>query len=113
VKTSNDWNSGTDDGVFIQLCNTIFGQCCETQLDDPNKNDFQGNALDTFTNNLLSPCEGFQVSARSMIRMRISGDDGWLGKYVKLSLEDGRTMNCPIDDWIDNSNEKTLSCTTS
>ena len=113
MKTSNEWHSETDDKIFMKVCNDVFGpQCCEIHLDDPNNNDFENNHLNTFQGDHLDPCEYFEVTERSIVKMRIQGSNGWRGEYLTLKLEDEREMNCPITDWIDNSGEMTLQCTT-
>ena len=113
VKTADESHAGTDDGIFMKVCNDISGGCCETKLDDTDRDDFVRNTTDDFGSNLIPDCTGLKImgSGNSVV-MRVEGSDGWLGESVTISLTDGRTISCSVSEWIDDDGSTTLSCST-
>ena len=49
IKTANEINANTDDTINMKICNDDSeSDCCETWLDNTDKNDFEKGAEDTF-----------------------------------------------------------------
>ena len=113
VKTSDESHAGTDDFIFMKVCNDYTGGCCEAKLDDPNVNDFEYNETNNFGADLIPDCTPLKIigSGNSVV-MRVQGSDGWRGESATISLTDGRAISCTVNDWIDDDGSTTLSCST-
>ena len=113
VKTSGMEHSNTNDDIFMKICNENSANCCETKLDQPNKNDFELGATDTFLPSHLNACKNFKVTGSApSVTMRLEGGDGWRGEYVKVSLLDGTLFTCPIFELIDDNGSTVTLCST-
>ena len=100
-----------DGAVYIKICQG--SNCCKTnKLDDPNVDDFELCETNDFSNEILGSCDGFEFLSdeEKFVTLIHEGTDGWLGEYAKISFSDQKQLHCSISGWIDDSQEKELSC---
>ena len=113
IKTSTvDW-ADSRDPIFIKICNDVDeNQCCETQLNDPRKTNFQKGQVDVFEGNLLNQCQTFPITNEiKTVQMRLEKEDGWRGEYVIIGLSNEIEVKCPITTWVNQARgEMTLTC---
>ena len=113
IKTADESHAGTDDGIFMKVCNDVSGGCCEVKLDDPNRDDFVRDATDTFGSDLINDCLALKIiGSGNSVTMRLQGSDGWHGETIGISLTDGRQISCSVSDWIDDDGSIVASCST-
>ena len=113
VETKN-WNyAGTDDPVYMKICNSE-NHCCETQLrsENTNRDDFEAGNKDIFTSN-FGACSNLPiVGVANTVTLRHVGTDGWRGDRINIRLRDERKIHCWITSWIDNDGSTTPFCRT-
>ena len=113
IKTLDAKDAQTDDPVFIKICNEKLLDCCETELENPQSNDFEKDEVNEFNANLLGECGSLSVDEIKTVTMRMEGKNGWKGEYVKVELSNGNEVTCPITEEIDNNGSMNLNCSLS
>lgn len=85
--------------LSLTICsNETANTCCDIgHLRNKGKEDFLLNKVDTFENiEGLRNCHNFHLPY--LEKLRISMTDGtWRGQFLKLSLDNGTTIDCPIE----------------
>ena len=117
IKTLNKPGASADGKADIIICHQ--SNCCYIiKLEDPDVDEWEQGALDSYRGNLLQGCDGFLLpeNRKTPVTVEISyiGDSkplskDWGGEYVKLTLESGKTFQCPLD-WLCDGHKKTFDC---
>ena len=87
------------------------GTCAIQNLDNRG-NTFSYGSLDEFVGEELQGCLEFEASNNEIdyVIINHSGLDGWYLEFVNLHLTSGVILQCPYDDWLDNSDSGTITC---
>lgn len=101
--------------ISIEICDMKTGTCCSTgALDNLDKDDFEVGQLDEFRGEQLGDCKGFRSQDINTITVKHSGQDNWIGDFVKIDLTNSTVSftcsqpNGPIE--LNNNEEITLNC---
>ena len=99
--SSPDW-AKTDDGPKVRLCSR--GHCCFTnRLDNPSINDFELGAHDVFEGSRqFGQCESLEIYLTDLeVYLHSTGDDGWWAQKVLLRFDNGSSLTCLMNQWIE------------
>ena len=107
TQTSTKKYSASSNPIFLEICDEVSNDCCQFSLGNQKWRRL-GN-LDVHENP-WNQCIDFNISKPKSVSLRIEGTDGWLGEYLMFSLKNGDTYNCPITQWLDNSETMGLDC---
>ena len=97
AKTSTVENAQTNDHITMTISKQ--GTSCTTnKLDNPGAvDDFESGQTDTFTGSLLGQCMNkvFESSSLDLtIRLKTTGNNGWMMEWVKIFASDGAMWIC-------------------
>jgi len=116
IKTLNEPGASADLSADITICHQSLPNCCDIEnLDDPEVDEWEEGALVSYRGNLLQGCDGFLLpeNRKTPVTVEIDIYKGsmkhWGGEYVKLTLESGKTFQCPLD-WMVDGDQKTFDC---
>ena len=118
VKTNGDDTTAKidDNGdISIEICDVKTGTCCATgNLDNPDKNDFEVGQSDQFRGQQLGDCQGFRTHDIGSVTVKHSGQDNWIGDFVKIDLTNTTvSFTCTGSNGLielNNDEELTLTC---
>ena len=65
-----------------------------------------------FFGSTLGECEGAELGevTSALMVLTHSGSDAWRGDWVRIVLDGGRYLQCPLDAELDNLETVTLRC---
>ena len=93
----------------IRVCDSI-GNCCTTDLEDPEKDDRARGALDKYSNCLLYGCLDTPTVGQLTITLEKEASNGWVVDWVKIFLVQGSSYTCHIGKWLLKSASHTGQC---
>ena len=99
--SSPDW-AKTDDGPKVRLCSR--GHCCFTnRLDNPSINDFELGAHDVFEGSRqFGQCKSLEIDLSDLeVYLHSTGDDGWWAHKALLRFDNGSSLTCLMNQWIE------------
>ena len=85
---------------------------CSIQNLDNRGNTFAYGQRDEFVGEDLQGCLEFDAPNNQIdyVILNHSGLDGWYLEFINLFLTSGAILQCPYDDWLDNSDSGTITC---
>ena len=101
TRSSPDW-AKTDDGAKARLCSR--GHCCFTNiLDNPSIDDHELGAHDVFEGTRqLGQCERLEIYLTDLqVYLHATGEDGWWAQKVLLRFDNGSSLTCLMNQWIE------------
>merc|ERR1711892_784945 len=106
TRTATDSDADMNGGLTVEICNA--GGL------DSNGDDFQKGFVDVFYGSAIGECDGAVIGDGAAIMIVThDGIDAWLGEWIRVILDDGVYIQCPIeaDGWLDDFQTITLKCT--
>jgi len=100
-------------GLTVEICDAELN-CCNAGGLDSNGDDFQKGFVDVFYGSAIGECDGADIGDGAAIMIVThDGIDAWLGEWIRVILDDGIYIQCPIeaDGWLDDFQTITLKCT--
>merc|ERR1719317_582903 len=109
-KTSADHNAGMNGGLAGEICGSNF-YCCNAGALDSDRDDFNKGHVDVFFGDRIRECDGAELIDDSAIMVvSHAGSDAWLGEWIRIILDNGAYLHCPIGEFLDDLQTATLQC---
>merc|ERR1719250_145503 len=94
-KTSADHNAGMNGGLAVEICGSNF-YCCNA------------GALDS---DRIRECDGAElIDGSAIMVVSHAGSDAWPGEWIRIILDNGAYLHCPIGEFLDDLQTATLQC---
>merc|ERR1711890_47092 len=110
-KTSSETDAGMNGGITLEICNGEL-VCCNTGKLDSARDDFNKGMYDVFAGSEIGECGGLDLGQGDLVMVVThNGLDAWLGEWIRIIEEGGVYRLCPLGEWLDNFETKTIKCT--
>ena len=105
-------NMDTEGYLEKEVCTGGGSACCYMQDIDLGYNQYERGMLEGFTGQQLGECDGLVIEDGDTVTVRLIhfGVDAWLGAYIRLLLDNGIYYQCPITNWLDDTDFVILEC---
>jgi len=112
VKTADRTSAECDCGLSLEICDKR-GSCCRTGTLDTENDDRERDRVDIYFRQ-LGGCAGFPLDTTGALQVRAlhTGDDGWLGEWIRILLSNGSSKQCTFgsSQWLDDDGRTDLNC---
>jgi len=110
TKTSTDTDSGMNGALTVEICDTSLN-CCHAGEIDSDRDDFNKGHVDVFFGGMIRDCDGLELAdGAALLIVTHNGLDGWKGDWIRIVLDGGKYLQCPMGFMLDNFESATLSC---
>merc|ERR1719367_1792392 len=88
-------------GLIVEICDTGLN-CCNAGALDSDRDDFNKGHVDVFFGGMIRECDGAGMAEGSaLLIVTHNGIDAWKGDWIRLILDDGTYLQCPMGFMLD------------
>jgi len=110
TKTSSDTNAGMNGKLAVEICDSELN-CCNAGELDSDRDDFNHGHVDVFWGGGIRECQEYELaSGNALMVVTHNGIDMWKGDWIRIILDGGEYLDCPIGFEMDNLEMATVHC---